>query len=160
MFDSEILRTAPPGIAGWSRDKLMQHFESHPMFARADTLEALAKRAGIDAAGLAATVEQYNAGVKTRSDPLGRQHMPLPVARGPFFAITHLGHSATSSAGVVVDAQLRVLRGSGQPIPNLYAAGEVLGSGATLGNAFAPGMMLTPALALGRWLGQTLPVGA
>ena len=74
--------------------------------------------------------------------------MPLPVARGPFFAITHLGHSATSSAGVVVDAQLRVLRGSGQPIPNLYAAGEVLGSGATLGNAFAPGMMLTPALAV------------
>jgi len=160
VFDSEILRTAPPGIAGWSRDKLMQHFESHPMFARADTLEALAKRAGIDPTGLAATVEQYNAGVKTRSDPLGRQHMPLPVARGPFFAITHLGHSATSSAGVVVDAQLRVLRGSGQPIPNLYAAGEVLGSGATLGNAFAPGMMLTPALALGRWLGQTLPLGA
>jgi hypothetical protein len=28
----------------------------------------------------------------------------------------------------------------------------------TLGNAFVPGMMLTPALALGRWFGNTLPL--
>jgi fumarate reductase flavoprotein subunit len=60
--------------------------------------------------------------------------------------------------GVTVDAQLRVTRQDGSPIANLYAAGEVLGSGATLGNAFVPGMMLTPALALGRWLGLTLPL--
>jgi fumarate reductase flavoprotein subunit len=52
-----------------------------------------------------------------------------------------------------------VTRKDGSPIPNLYAAGEVLGSGATLGNAFVPGMMLTPALSLGRWLGLTLPIG-
>ncbi len=54
---------------------------------------------------------------------------------------------------------MRVLRGNGQPVPNLYATGEVLGSGATLGNAFVPGMMLTPALAIGRMLGMTLPIG-
>jgi anaerobic glycerol-3-phosphate dehydrogenase len=86
--------------------------------------------------------------------------MPRPIERAPFYAITQLGHSATSSAGIVVDRQLRVQRGNGSIVPNLYAAGEVLGSGVTLGNAFAPGMMLTPALALGRWLGNTLPVGA
>jgi hypothetical protein len=34
-----------------------------------------------------------------------------------------------------------------------------LGSGVTLGNAFTPGMMLTPALALGHWLGETLTLG-
>jgi fumarate reductase flavoprotein subunit len=55
---------------------------------------------------------------------------------------------------------LRLLRKDETPIRNLYAAGEVLGSGATLGDAFAPGMMLTPALALGRWLGNTLPIKA
>ena len=86
--------------------------------------------------------------------------LPLPLAKGPFYAITLLGHSATSSTGVVVDGQMRVLRGNGQPVPNLYATGEVLGSGATLGNAFVPGMMLTPALAIGRMLGMTLPIGA
>jgi fumarate reductase flavoprotein subunit len=53
---------------------------------------------------------------------------------------------------------LRVLRVDGSVIPRLHAAGEVLGSGATLGQAFVPGMMLTPALALGRWLGRDLAV--
>jgi len=32
----------------------------------------------------------------------------------------------------------------------------VLGSGATMGAGFAPGMMLTPALTLGRLLGERL----
>ena len=69
-----------------------------------------------------------------------------------------VGVSGQQHGSVVLDEQLRVVRGNGEPIPNFYAAGEVLGSGATLGNAFAPGMMLTPALALGRWLGMTLPI--
>jgi fumarate reductase flavoprotein subunit len=56
----------------------------------------------------------------------------------------------------VVDKSMRVLRANGEPVPNLYATGELLGSGATMGNAFAPGMLLTPALTLGRWLGQNL----
>ena len=47
-----------------------------------------------------------------------------------------------------------MLRNDGTPVGNLYAAGEVLGSGATLGDAFVPGMMLTPALTLGRLLGE------
>ncbi len=51
-----------------------------------------------------------------------------------------------------------MVRGDGEPIPNLYAAGEILGSGATLGDTFCPGMMLTPALVLGRLLGERLAV--
>ena len=84
--------------------------------------------------------------------------MPRPIATGPYYAIIHLGSSATSSVGIVVDKDLRVLKEDGTLIENLYAAGEVLGSGATLGAVFTPGMMLTPALTLGRWLGMTLPV--
>ena len=161
VFDQAILEAAPPGIPGWTRDKLLSHFDTHAMFTRADTLEALAVRTGIDAAGLAQTVREYNDAVRGRGgDAFGREHLPRVIEKGPFYAITHLGHSATSAAGIVVDAQMRVLRGDGQPVPNLYATGEVLGSGAMLGNAFVPGMMLTPALAIGRWLGMTLPVDA
>ncbi len=159
VFDQAILDAAPPGIPEWTREKFLSHFNTHMMFAQADTLEQLAAKTNIDPAGLAATVREYNEAVRRRgSDALGREHLPLPIAKGPFYAVTHLGHSATSSTGVVVDAQMRVLRGNGQPVPNLYATGEVLGSGATLGNAFVPGMMLTPALAIGRMLGMTLPV--
>jgi fumarate reductase flavoprotein subunit len=45
---------------------------------------------------------------------------------------------------------------TGKPIPNLYAAGEVLGLGATSGNSFVGGMSVTPAMTFGRLLGQRL----
>lgn len=157
VFDSVIANEAPVGIEHWSREKFLAQFGAHPMFHRADSLEALAAKAKIDAAGLVETVGQYNQAVANGRDAFGRRHMPRPISQGPFYAITQLGHSATSSAGIVVDRELRVLRGDGSIVPNLRAAGEVLGSGATLGDAFVPGMLLTPALALGRWLGNTLP---
>lgn len=159
VFDQAILEAAPVGIPGWTRDKLRSHFDTHAMFTRAATLEALAARTGIDAAGLARTIREYNDAVRRRGgDAFGREHLPRTIEKGPFHAVTHLGHSATSAAGIVVDAKMRVLRGDGQVVPNLHAAGEVLGSGALLGNAFVPGMMLTPSLAIGRWLGMSLPI--
>ena len=61
-----------------------------------------------------------------------------------------------SPAGLKVDAQLRVLGAKSRPIPNLYAAGEVLGFSRTSGNAFVGGLSLTPALTFGKLLGEKL----
>jgi fumarate reductase flavoprotein subunit len=158
VFDQAILDEAPPGLANWSREKLLAHFNSHPMFVKADSLAELAQRAGIAVEALQETVSSYNRSVALQADFLGREHLPRSIVTPPFYAICHMGHSATSSTGLVVDKRLRVVDAKGEPIEGLYAAGEVLGSGATLGDAFAPGMMLTPALALGRWLGLTLPL--
>lgn len=159
VFDDAIFKAAPPGIPGWTRDKMAAHFGTHPMFQKAGTIDELAANSGVDAAGLHETIEAYNDAVNGASDPLGREHKPLTIAQPPFYAVIHHGHSATSPVGITVDSELRVTRADGSPIPNLYAAGEVLGSGVTLGAAFVPGMMLTPALTLGRWLGETLPIG-
>jgi len=43
-----------------------------------------------------------------------------------------------------------VLGPDGVPIPNLYAAGELLGGGQIQGDAFSSGMSVTPAIAFGR----------
>jgi fumarate reductase flavoprotein subunit len=59
-----------------------------------------------------------------------------------------------------VDDELRVLDRAGAPIPNLYAAGEILGLGATSGNAFVGGMSVTPAMTFGRILGDRLAKAA
>lgn len=158
VFDQVILDEAPLGLRDWSRDKLLSHFNAHPMFVRGDSLNELAERAGIAAEALKETISSYNRSVELQADFLGREHLPRPISKPPYYAICHMGHSATSSTGIMVDKGLRVLDAQGRPIEGLYAAGEVLGSGATLGDAFAPGMMLTPALALGRWLGSTLPI--
>ncbi|WP_446830352.1 FAD-dependent oxidoreductase [Candidatus Foliamicus sp.] len=158
VFDQHILDTAPPGLPDFTREQFLEHCDNHPMFTRADSLAELAEKAEVDLAGLEETVRAYNAAVASGGDSFGRQHLPAPISRPPYYGITHLGSSATSSAGVAVNAEMQVLRGDSEPIPGLYATGEVLGSGSTLGSTFAPGMMLTPALSLGRWLGMTLPV--
>ena len=158
VFDDQILRTAPLGMSRWTPAQMNEHFNTHPMFFKADTLDELAAKAGIDPRGLTSTVSTYNKSVNSGQDSLGREYMPRKIENGPYYAIIHLGSSATSSVGINVDEDMRVLNEQGDVIPNLYAAGEVLGSGATLGHVFVPGMMLTPALALGRWLGMTLPV--
>ena len=158
VFDENIFSSAPPGLPQFSREEFLAHCENHPMFARAGSLDELAAVADVDAAGLAQTVRDYNKAVASGEDPLGREHLPAPIAQPPFYAVTHLGSSATSSAGVAVNRDHQVLRGNQEPVPGLYAAGEILGAGVTLGSAFAPGMMLTPALSVGRWLGMTLPI--
>ena len=159
VFDDEIFQASPPGITNWTREKMAEHFNVHPMFHQAATLDELAAKARLNANGLRASIAAYNQSVTSGRDALGRTHMPRQIMKPPYYAVIHLGHSATSAIGVAVDKDMRVTRPDGTPIPGLYATGEVMGSGASLGDAFAPGMMLTPALALGRWLGQTLLIG-
>ena len=131
-------------------------FTSHPSFCRAESLRALADEAGIDGAGLEATVAAYNAAVKSGSDSLGRKHMPKPISVPPFHAIKHHGMSVSGPAGLAVDEHLQVLKADGEPIPNLFAAGEVLGTGLLHGKAIVGGMNATPALAFGRLLGLSI----
>ena len=160
IFDEQIFSTAPPGVGGWSREQMREAFGVHSWFQKADSLQALAEASGIDPQGLARTIEAYNAGVSSGTDPWGREHNPLPILKPPFYAIRHQGHSTTSTVGLAVDGALRVIRPGGQPITNLYAAGELLGAGQTQGKSFVGGMMITPALSFGRLLGQTLPLGS
>ena len=82
--------------------------------------------------------------------------MPVPVKRAPFYAIKAHGWKFMSFGGLAADGQLRVLRKDGSPIPNLYAAGEILGAGTTMGRSHVGGMCVTPALTLGRLLGQKM----
>ncbi|MEZ5500674.1 MAG: FAD-dependent oxidoreductase [Steroidobacteraceae bacterium] len=160
IFDEAILAGAPPGVRNWSRDDIREAFATQMMFTRADSIAKLADACGIDRDGLLATVAGYNEGVRRGRDALGRKHLPRPIVQPPFYAIRHQGHSVTSTVGVAVDGQLRVIRPGGAPIRNLYAAGELLGAGQTMGNAFVGGMMVTPALSFGRYLGRQLPLAA
>lgn len=161
VFDEAILRQAPPLIRGWSSDQMREAFAAgRPSFLAEETLDGLARRAGIDPAGLRGSVEGYNYGVMTGNDFFGRQHHPLPIGEGPFYAIRLQGGSVSSAVGLAVNDRLEVVKPDGTPIPGLYAAGELLGSGQTMGKAACGGMMATPAITFGRLLGQRLAVPA
>ncbi|MFO1456354.1 MAG: FAD-dependent oxidoreductase [Steroidobacteraceae bacterium] len=157
VFDQAILDAAPkPPTRSWSKAEYAEAFGSFPTFYKADTLQALAAAARIDAAGLAATVVEYNAAQASGRDRLGRRHMPLPIAKPPFYAIRMQGYYLVDSAGLAVDTRLRVLRQDGRAIPNLYAAGELLGMGTLQGSSYPGGMSVTPALTFGKLLGEKL----
>jgi len=159
VFDEEILATAPPGVGGFSREEIRDAFEAHSWFVKADSLPDLAAKTGIDPQGLLRSVEDYNQGVARGRDRFGREHLPRKIVKAPFYAIRHQGHSTTSTVGLAVNGALNVVRARGEPVRNLYAAGELLGAGQLMGQSFVGGMMVTPAITFGRLLGQRLPFG-
>jgi len=154
IYDERIRREGPPFFL-WSEDKVERAFRSHEDFQRADTIEELAVGCGLDAKTLQGTIDRYNAGQAVGSDEFEREHMPFPVAIPPFYAVKHHGIAVISFGGLLTDDNFAVLDGDGTPIPNLYAAGEVLGAG-VLGNAYLGGMMVSTAITFGRLLGDRI----
>jgi fumarate reductase flavoprotein subunit len=156
VFDDAILQASPSMSRGWKKQEIIEGFGTYPLFYKADSLAALAAATGVDAAGLAATVADYNAGQAVGRDRLGRTHLPLPIARAPFYAIRMQGYYLLDTAGLAVDGALRAIRPDGRPIPNLYVAGELIGMGTLQGSSYCGGMSVTPALTFGKLLGERL----
>jgi succinate dehydrogenase/fumarate reductase flavoprotein subunit len=128
---------------------------------RAPTLDALARDAKIDAAALRATVEAMNryaaTGVdeefhrgetayqKNLGDPAFGPNPTLgPIAQAPFYAIRLYPGDIAAIAGLVTDADARVLRDDA-PIPGLFAIGNDMQS-VTDGAYPGPGINLGPAI--------------
>ncbi len=156
VFDQQILEQAPALIPDWSREKLLATFNDHPMFTRAASLGELGVITGIDPAALAKDIAEYNRALnKQAPDAFGRAHRPLPVAKPPFYAIRSQAWTLKSYAGLAVNEDLQVLSTQGEPLGNLYAAGEVLGA-ATSGKSHTSGGSVTPAVTFGRLLGQQI----
>lgn len=153
VFDQRILDEAPPLIPDWSRNQFLDSFNNQPMFTRASTLNELGVVTGIDPAGLERSIHVYNAAVeKKMADPFDRSYRPLPVSHPPFYAVRSQTWTLKSYAGLAVNKDLQVITKEGDPVGNLYAAGEVLGA-ATSGRSHTSGASVTPALTFGRLLG-------
>lgn len=157
VFDDHAVDKSDNIIVGWSKDHLRAHAGKREGIHVADTIEGLAAAAGIDSAGLLRTVDLYNGYVARGADPdFGRRFLPAPIARPPFYAMRNHGISLITFSGVDVDILLRVRREDGSTVDGLYAAGEILGAGATCGNSFCGGMVMGPAMIFGKLLGERL----
>jgi fumarate reductase flavoprotein subunit len=155
VYDEAMRERAPPLFFAWDAAKVERSFATHPDFQRAGSLAELASRCGVDPRRFALTVERYNAGQAAGSDAFGRRHLPLPIAKPPFYAVRHYGITCISFAGLHVDARLRVLGADGNPMPGLYAIGELLGLG-HLGNAYLSGTGVGSAITYGLQLAKML----
>jgi 3-oxosteroid 1-dehydrogenase len=146
---------------GWVPGKLPEQWITDGYIKRADTLAELAGQCEIDASGLEATVKQVNEDARTgvdsefhrgeraydrfHGDPrLGPNNCLAPIERPPFYAFAMFPGDVGTFGGVLTDERARVVRTDGQPIPGLYAAGNItagvmgrhyLGAGASIGSS-------------------------
>jgi fumarate reductase flavoprotein subunit len=123
---------------------------------RAATPEQLAAACGIDPAGLRDTLAAYNAGIAAGRAP-GRDGLcngtgtPPPLRRAPFYAFPSRTALLATYCGLATTADGAVLDTEGQPIPGLYAAGEI--TGGFHGAAYMTGSALGKAAFFGRAAG-------
>lgn len=165
VWDDAMAQAAEPlirnGTGDWTRERMLDELRRGRWIVAASSLEELAGRLGVDAAGLAATVERYNAAVADQHDPEhGRTELPMPIGTPPFYGMTSVGTSLLSRDGLRVDGGLAVRNRTGEAIPGLYAVGETLGNDVFAGDNYVGGMSVGPALTLGRMLGARLAAQA
>jgi fumarate reductase flavoprotein subunit len=139
-------------------------FDAEPALNRgllveADTLDALARKSGIDPAGLVDTVAAYNADCSSGKDrSFGRDglchHVGALVAIDcpPFYAYPSTTAVLATYCGLAVDACARVIDVYDEPIRGLYAAGEV--TGGFHGRAYMTGSSLGKSALFGRIAGR------
>lgn len=157
IFDETALTTGASLILPWSTGKIREETEKGQYLWKADTISELAKKTGLPENALLNSIAQYNEAVQKGNDELfGRKNLQSTVQQAPFYALLTYGFCLVSFGGLHTNEALQVLNKAGKPIGGLYAVGEILGAGATTGNVFCGGMLLTPAVALGRWLGNRL----
>lgn len=93
---------------------------------KADTLEELAEKLGIDPEGLVATVTEYNRFAEAgKDDQFDRPAETMaPVATPPFYGCECRIIIINTMGGAVRNENSQVLDPFGNPIPRLYSAGE------------------------------------
>ena len=91
------------------------------------TLEELAEKLGIDAEGLKASVEQYNADAAAGAENAQIAAVPARAldAEGPYYGVRVEGANHMTKGGVVCNENAQVLNADDTVVPGLYAADEV-----------------------------------
>jgi len=146
----------PPGR------RSLRRFIASKYLVEAASLDELARKIAVDAAGLRRSVAEHNRFAGTgedeefgkgatdfdrhNGDP--RQH-PNPclgrIARAPYYAMALYPSTLGSSVGLRTDADGRVLNADGDPITGLFACGNDMAS-IMRGHYPGPGITLGPAL--------------
>jgi hypothetical protein len=157
VFDDVAVDESVPMVVNWSPEDVRAKANVRAGVYAADTLEELASIAGIDADGLVETVARYNEMVGAGEDAdFGREFLPGPIAKAPFYAMRNHGIALISFAGLDCDSEFRIRREDGEVFSNLYGIGEVIGSRPVHGFSYLSGMTVTPAIVFGRLLGTRL----
>lgn len=102
----------------------------HGYAIKANTLDELAEKAGINKENFLKTIEQYNKATvaqDTKDLPVPKIVTGNTVDKAPFFAVPLTTTIHHTMGGIKINEKTQVLDRNGNVIPGLYAAGEVTG---------------------------------
>ncbi|MCR4468252.1 FAD-dependent oxidoreductase [Burkholderia sp. SCN-KJ] len=168
IFDAEYRKRYPCGVllpGSVQPDSRIPPGWLDSVIYRAGSLAELAAKIGVDAQGLAQTVERMNGyaltGIDTEfgkggnlfdryyGDSSSKPNPCLgPIERAPFYALRVDPGEIGTKGGLRTDAHARVLRSDGSVIDGLYALGNT--SAAVMGKTYpGPGSTIGPAMTFG-----------
>jgi 3-oxosteroid 1-dehydrogenase len=169
IFDADFRRNRPvtPALVqgklfpDWMVPRL---WWTADFISRADTLEELAGKIGVDQGGLSETVAAFNEYARSGSDPdfqrgdssYDRYYADPtvepnpclgPIAKPPFYSMALFPGEMGTAGGLVIDRDARVMGEDGKPIEGLYACGN--NTSALIPAYAGPGSTLGPAMTFG-----------
>ncbi|MCB9492616.1 MAG: FAD-binding protein [Dehalococcoidia bacterium] len=168
VFDATFRKRFPVGpiAPGYAMpDSAVPRRYREGFLERADTVEGLAEKLGVDPGALRATVERFNGMARAgRDDDFGRgasasdryygdaRSTPNPclgaLETAPFYAIRVYPGDLGTKGGLVTDDAARVLDAEGSAIPGLFATGNTMAS--VMGPTYpGAGGTISPALTFG-----------
>lgn len=161
ICDSGFVRRYGLG-AIYPGSRKLERWERSGYLATAPSAEALARKIGVDPAGLADTLRRYNAAAAAGTDPeFGKGSTELnrfngdpavtpnpclaPIGPGPLHALRVWPAEIACSTGLSTDEDARVITPEGRPIPGLFACGNDMAS--VMADSYpGPGTTLGPAV--------------
>ena len=138
MDRGTMIKEQPNGAAYYITDKTgsdsFYRIRKHVglgYYAEGATIEELAEKLSINAEGLKASVEQYNADAAAGAENAQIAAVPKRAldAEGPYYGVRVEAANHMTKGGVVCNENAQVLNADDTVVPGLYAAGEVTWQG-------------------------------
>ena len=141
------------------RDKNLPALIAKGFVQQADTIEELAKKLGLPAAQLKATVARNNELYRMGEDvDYGKEkHRLSPVDTAPFYGAKNTGWMLCTMDGIQINTNMNAIDVEGNPIPGLFVIGN--DSGGYFANEYpnlATGMACGRTVTFGRHVGRYL----
>lgn len=115
----------------YDQSATIQKYAEKGYLEEASDMKALAELIGCDEETIAKNIEGWNEIVKNNQDPdFGREGMDTvtsDLSKAPYYAVQIAPGIHHTMGGVEVNTKSEVIDKDGNPIPGLYAAGEVTG---------------------------------
>lgn len=153
IFDQKVVDNQEPILKKDENWKMFnEELAKGEVVFKADSAEELAKLINMDTAALQATIDAYNEGIETGTDPMGRTDERTPID-STLYAVKTIPYVMLTKGGPLMNTSAQTLDKDTQPIPGLFQCGELTGGANVGGGANIGGLANTSCIVWGKIAG-------